>query len=713
MESLLMQSKLKSMLVPSKSSYTHYQDIMQSNTGKTLTPHMYRKHWGHFTAGIDRESVTVSGVHGRYTVCWEDNDSDEDSGLENVINELNDTAHTTRAVPHPHLPPPEITINMNGYDEDVAPSQNPSDVRYMERDQMRYRYSLTPEQQQQRFQPFARDRYSLTPEQPPTNYRPTFARALPPPLEAPMPRTSHNAPRPMPPVIMPRIRTSHDPILSYQNIVWLFVMLIMFTMLQFMVMGIVVAASDEVCTLFEEDLCQSYGYNANGIVNDCEPCGQGMIIREMDDFPRCGAANSRLKEYDYQIYQNNPSRSKATPVIDGSVRIPCVVAISSKNYVITPYDDAFNYFGEERDDVKDWQCDTLRDMRCIPLIYSYDDLMDNAKDYNRGHRHRQPQQQQSQRIMFDDCASFICNDTESDSNTVHSRFIVIDSEHNNYRFQMDSAASQSPQLMNDKRFNIEMDRIRSLQHSNFYISKIDSEHNNIHVYGVQSDANSRFESTQFNLRYTSRDMTMYNVSKQHSQVIVIESDCREYDHKTRKKLLGGDAINEDKQRIIGYPRPLSKSQWASCFRIINPLNSHDTFVQEFDPNEAAFSITICPMTSHPSVTFEDSLEIETALGMVSNTIDSGQKSSVSASDAPTLICTQRIRGLPKYIVSYRGGLLVAFAKKIEFYRFQMDSAASQSPQLMNDKRFNIEMDRIRSLQHSNFYISKIDSEHNN
>eukprot|EP01083_Nonionella_stella_P263864 895815_1 len=570
MESLLMQSKLKSMLVPSKSSYTHYQDIMQSNTGKTLTPHMYRKHWGHFTAGIDRESVTVSGVHGRYTVCWEDNDSDEDSGLENVINELNDTAHTTRAVPHPHLPPPEITINMNGYDEDVAPSQNPSDVRYMERDQMRYRYSLTPEQQQQRFQPFARDRYSLTPEQPPTNYRPTFARALPPPLEAPMPRTSHNAPRPMPPVIMPRIRTSHDPILSYQNIVWLFVMLIMFTMLQFMVMGIVVAASDEVCTLFEEDLCQSYGYNANGIVNDCEPCGQGMIIREMDDFPRCGAANSRLKEYDYQIYQNNPSRSKATPVIDGSVRIPCVVAISSKNYVITPYDDAFNYFGEERDDVKDWQCDTLRDMRCIPLIYSYDDLMDNAKDYNRGHRHRQPQQQQSQRIMFDDCASFICNDTESDSNTVHSRFIVID-----------------------------------------------SEHNNIHVYGVQSDANSRFESTQFNLRYTPRGMTIYNVSNQHSQVIVIGSDCREYDHKTRKKLLGGDAINEDKQRIIGYPRPLSKSKCASCFHIINPLNSHDTFVQEFNPNEAAFSITICPA-------FEDYLEIETALGMTSNTIDSGQ-----------------------------------------------------------------------------------------
>eukprot|EP01083_Nonionella_stella_P263865 895816_1 len=625
--------------------------------------------------------------------------------------------------------------------------------------------------------------------------------------------------------------------------------------------------------------------------------------------------NKNLGSCAVRLVQCQLALSKATRVIHGSVGLPCVVAISSKNYVITPYDDTFNYFGEdkEREDVMDWPSDILRDMRCIPLIYSYDDLMDNAMDYNRGCRHRQPQQQQSQRIMFDDCASFICHqDTESDSsNTVHSRFIVIDSEHNNiqvygvqseansrfestpfnlrytprdmtvysvskqhsqviviesdcreydhktrkrllgggdaainedkqriigyprplsksewascfriinplnsrdtfvqefdpneaafsiticsmtchpngafedylvigtalgmtsntidsaqkgclrvykcssvsasdaptlictqmiralpkyivsyrggllvafakkiefYRFQMDSAASQSPQLMNDKRFNIEMDRIRSLQHSNFYISKIDSEHNNIHVYGVQSDANSRFESTQFNLRYTPRGMTIYNVSNQHSQVIVIGSDCREYDHKTRKKLLGGDAINEDKQRIIGYPRPLSKSQWASCFRIINPLNSHDTFVQEFDPNEAAFSITICPMTSHPSVTFEDSLEIETALGMVSNTIDSGQKSSVSASDAPTLICTQRIRGLPKYIVSYRGGLLVAFAKKIEFYRFQMDSAASQSPQLMNDKRFNIEMDRIRSLQHSNFYISKIDSEHNN
>ena len=100
----------------------------------------------------------------------------------------------------------------------------------------------------------------------------------------------------------------------------------------------------------------------------------------------------------------------------------CIIAISSKNYIITDYDDKFNYknvYGSNKFN----NYDILREMRCIPILYSYYDVIGN--DNNNHSMLYHGSNYNEKRIMFDDCSSFILSSTDTDK-TIMSRFIVID-----------------------------------------------------------------------------------------------------------------------------------------------------------------------------------------------------------------------------------------------------------------------------------------------
>ncbi len=271
------------------------------------------------------------------------------------------------------------------------------------------------------------------------------------------------------------------------------------------------------CVLFEKFNNGSYGYLFVGTIN-------GYLFRF-----RLGRIFSVLKPFNQNFvstlnceFMKNLGSSSVKLKRCKIMNNKCIVAISSKNYIINMNNNNNN----NNNDL----CDILNNCKCIPLLYSYNDLINQSENNNNNNY---------KRIIFDDCSSFILNN--------NNKFIAID-----------------------------------------------SENSNILIYSIDNfGRNNYFETTIFPLRYTPREMCMYN-----NCIFIIESDCGEYSNIKRKQLISktNGNISEEKQMIIGYPRPLNSNYWSSCFRIISPLNNacSTTFIKQFNDaqNETAFSMII-------------------------------------------------------------------------------------------------------------------------
>ena len=273
---------------------------------------------------------------------------------------------------------------------------------------------------------------------------------------------------------------------------------------------------------------------------------------------------------------------------------------------------------------------------------------------------------------------------------------------------------------------------------------IDAESDSLEFYGVEEAVNNGFEIERFSLRYTPRSMVVWSPRKHSKMLIVLESDCREYaqskrnvltQRKDAKSAKGANTKNDEdfevRQSMIGWPRPLSAREWASCIRSVNPRNGTSAVIQELDENEGAFCMTLCTLgaVSQSVSSSTEYLVIGSAIGMTSKRPSSCTEGRVGIykfaktedeTVAIELVAKQSVSGPPRFICPFAGGLLVAMGKRVEFWRFHGEHHRDHHQRhgmnsndhgaLWNDKRFNIEIsDRIKS---GKFYITKIECYYN-
>merc|ERR1712127_712801 len=114
-----------------------------------------------------------------------------------------------------------------------------------------------------------------------------------------------------------------------------------------------------------------------------------------------------------------------------------------------------------------------------------------------------------------------------------------------------------------------------------------------------------FNQTVVPLRYTPRKLMIHEES---SNLVIIESDHNSYSHKVRKELQATLQMDDDddnmkkakkeedeekeggpSEAFIGTHQA-GMHKWASCIRIVDPVEGETKSLLELEDNEAAFSL---------------------------------------------------------------------------------------------------------------------------
>ena len=133
-----------------------------------------------------------------------------------------------------------------------------------------------------------------------------------------------------------------------------------------------------------------------------------------------------------------------------------------------------------------------------------------------------------------------------------------------------------------------------------------------------------FNQTVVPLRYTPRKLLVHDES---SNLVIIESDHNSYSYKVKKELLGAmkddEASDDDEdmkakkeedeekdegpsEAFIGAPQA-GMHKWASCIRVVNPVEGETLSLLELEDNEAAFSMCMVKFGAKAEDQKEDGL----------------------------------------------------------------------------------------------------------
>ncbi|KAL8292884.1 hypothetical protein RQP46_000578 [Phenoliferia psychrophenolica] len=116
---------------------------------------------------------------------------------------------------------------------------------------------------------------------------------------------------------------------------------------------------------------------------------------------------------------------------------------------------------------------------------------------------------------------------------------------------------------------------------------------------------SKVQQTAIPLSYTPRKIV---VSPEHRLIYTVEADHRTLSPSAQRKLLADQraaGMDVDQEvadlpvDIFGLPRAAA-GNWASCVRIIDPVEAASIFQLDLENNEAAFSVALVPFHEHPN-----------------------------------------------------------------------------------------------------------------
>ena len=119
---------------------------------------------------------------------------------------------------------------------------------------------------------------------------------------------------------------------------------------------------------------------------------------------------------------------------------------------------------------------------------------------------------------------------------------------------------------------------------------------------------AKVQQTSIPLSYTPRKLVTSPLTK---MLYVVESDHRTLSPQAQQQLIAEQAeqgVEVDREMVelptdqFGLPRA-GPGNWASCVRIIDPVEASTVFKLDLDNNEAAFSVAVVPFAAHPGELF--------------------------------------------------------------------------------------------------------------
>ncbi|TPX37863.1 hypothetical protein SeLEV6574_g07842 [Synchytrium endobioticum] len=198
-----------------------------------------------------------------------------------------------------------------------------------------------------------------------------------------------------------------------------------------------------------------------------------------------------------------------------------------------------------------------------------------------------------------------------------------------------------------------------------------------------------FNQSVVPLSYTPRRFAVHEPSR---NVVIVESDYNTWCPSDKKRLLAGeeddrmDVDSDDgnnappesngKQMAeelppeqFGLPRASEPGKWASCIRLLNPLDGTTLQILDLDDNEAAFCVTICQFASSP-------FELFAVVGTAKDAVLSPRGCSsgylhiyriTEDGSSLTFLHKTAVDDIPSALCPFQGRVLVGIGKSLRIY----------------------------------------------